>query len=174
MVPNNFLSSSNTRQGSPHRCPGSDGGGGRITDHSRHRTVTRIWRIRSGAIGSWLKNFHRDQITIDLSIRIDRIRIFISQSNPDENFGPDINALFKKIFDAPGGVAPAAWASPGCDDAALPENSYAKDTEQVITGYRKRPRPHRGGLAQGGVPPSTDPIPTPCFPHKARPRSIRT
>ena len=47
-------------------------------------------------------------------------------------------------FDALGGSAPAAWASPGCDDAVLPGHNCAKYTEQVIPKHRMRPRPLGG------------------------------
>jgi hypothetical protein len=88
----------------------------------------------------------------------------IFSAEPDENFRPDTDVPFKKIFDAPGGFAPAAWATPGCDDAALPGNSHAKYTEQVNPGHRKGPRPLGGGLAQGGAGPSVGgPDPDPLF-----------
>lgn len=56
----------------------------------------------------------------------------------------------QKIFDALGGSAPAAWASPDCDDAVLPLHKNVKVSVPVIPRHHTRPAPLGAGLAQGG------------------------
>ena len=89
-------------------------------------------------------------IAIEKFFGSDQTLVEIFGVGPDKKF--QVIALLKRIFDAPGGFAPAAWASPGCDDAALPGYSHAKYTEQVIPGYRKRP-PSGAGWRKGGRSP---------------------
>ncbi|MDD1686245.1 hypothetical protein [Methanoregula sp.] len=108
-------------------------------------------------------------MAIENFFRIDRTLMKFFSADFDENFRSDLDVPFKKIFDAPGAFAPAAWASPGCDDAALPGYHFVKYTEQVIPGHRKRPRPLGAGWRKGGGSPSKEsptverPDPDPLF-----------